>query len=237
MALRVVLAGLQAARGQYASRLESEVAAIAEGMRTAVDKGSRTLQLAARQEVNTRFIGSERVSGGSRRVGNSIRRKLYFDDRPFKAAATVFSKFGKRGQGGAFIDYLAPYVFGATIRPKRAKFLFIPASRKRGVRARLSRNKREFGQRSGRNTEVVPTKKPGVFVVVRKTKSRTTLIGWLVRRVIIRPRLNFQAIVQRQVERFPQSVNREIERAAERRIKGGAAGIQNVRIGGLGLGR
>lgn len=190
-----------AIQGNLVRYMEQERQAIAAGIKGGIDQTSRTLQLEVRGAVAGRF---------NRRIGNTVRRKLY-QDRPFDAAALVYSKFGRKAQGGKFLDYLAPHVFGAVLKPSKSQFLYVPFNRRRSARTRAFRNLREAGQRSGKNTVVLPTRRSGVFVIVRRTRTRTTIIAFLVRQVRIRPSLDFQAALRRADQGLGEAIVRRIE--------------------------
>lgn len=195
-------------QGNLQAFMRREVEAISTAMDQAVGESARAIQLAARAEVNAHFGRSARVRGGNRRVANAIRMHQY-DDGPFRSAAIVYSKFGRRGPEG-FVDYLAPAVFGATITPKRGKFLYIPLERGRAARRRrqavaLQKNLR-FVQLSG-----------GRVLIVRDSRTRSTPIGLLVPRVVIRPKLNFTQIVDRETEALPRRLAELMEAEARDR--------------------
>ncbi|HIC81910.1 MAG TPA: hypothetical protein EYP07_13275, partial [Kiloniellaceae bacterium] len=112
--------------------VEEERANLDRAITAGVSAGTRSLQLRARGEINARFKGSAFTRSGSRRVANAIRSRVY-DNGPLRAAGIVYSKFGKGGRGD-FDDFLAPFVFGATIRPIKSKWLYISLEKSRRLR-------------------------------------------------------------------------------------------------------
>ena len=154
--------------------------------RTSVDQVSRRTQLAIRKDVDRIFSGGtiRQRRGKGRRVGNSVRRKL-FDNRERGTAALVFSKFGRR-EGGEFVDYLGPYITGRDIRPKRARFLTVP----------LQRGKKNRDPKKFSNLHTVSI--GGRLFLVRSTRTRTTFMFLLLPRVKITKRLRARKIALRE---------------------------------------
>ncbi len=164
--------------------------------RMSVDQVSRRTQLAIRKDVDRIFSGGtiRQRRGKGRRVGNSVRRKL-FDNRARGTAALVFSKFGRR-QGGEFVDYLGPYITGRDIRPKRARFLAVP----------LQRGKKNRDPKNLANLHTVSV--AGRLYLVRSTRTRTTFMFLLLRRVKITRRLRAKKIALREARQMAERTRR-----------------------------
>lgn len=148
-----------------------------QAARTAVSDTSRKTQLAIRRDVNAIFSGgsfrTKRSKG--RRIGNAVRRKM-FDNRERGSAALIYSKFGRKA-GGHFVDYLAPYLAGQPIRPRRSRFLAIPL-----LPGKKNRTPANF-------PNLVPVQTGGRLFLVRHTRTRSTFMFLLVPRIQIRKRL------------------------------------------------
>ena len=183
-----------ARRGQLRATLKRDLDSLDRAITKGVDQTSRSLQLAGRDRVNRAFGRSGRRRG--RRVGNAIRRRV-FDDGRFKSAAIVFSRFGRK-EGGVFVDYLVPHTRGATIRAKGGRWLFLSRERGRSRRRRLV-------VRFAKNLAFINIK-PGVALLVRKTRTRSTILGVLFRKVRIRKKLDFQRDVESERNRLAERV-------------------------------
>lgn len=197
----------RAARGELASYLEAQGKA-AQAAAVSVTKEETTeLKLALRSVVGAAF------PKGGRKVANAIRQKDYTN--PDGAAGLVYSKFGRKSLEGGFIDYLLPFTTGATIRPTRSKYLYIPlqktksgrvSKRNRGFRAsvRLQKNLR-FVRLTGNR-----------FLIVRGTKTRSTPIALLIPRVKMPKRIDPGATFARTTKDFDQKFLRRFEELAQK---------------------
>jgi hypothetical protein len=167
------------------ARLHESLKKLEEGKRRrahgAVGRASRRVQLAVRADVNRIFKG--------RRVGNAVRR-LVFDNKEHGSAAIVFSKFGRR-VGGEFVDYLAPYLTGKDIRPKRGRYLAIPLQR--------GRRNRDPRQVKGK---LRPVRIGSRLFLVKTTRAKTLFMFLLLPRVKIRKRLRTRSIVKAELGRM-----------------------------------
>jgi hypothetical protein len=167
------------------ARLHESLKRLDEGKRrrarTTVGRTSRRVQLAVRADVNRIFKG--------RRVGNAIRR-LVFDNKERGSAAIVFSKFGRR-EGAEFVDYLAPYLTGKDIRPKRGRYLAIPLQR-----GRRNRDPRKI------KGKLRPVRIGNRLFLVKSTRAKTLFMFLLLPRVKISKRLHTRQIVKAELGRM-----------------------------------
>ena len=193
-----------ATQGRLAEFMAAEATAIDRGVHKAVSRSTNKLKLAARAEINARYRGSGVVRGGNRRVANAI-RGVVFQDGPATSTGLVFSKFGRRDIDGSFIDYLAPFVHGAIIRPGASKWLYIPLQR--GRRARGSR----LSESRAKNLVFIPLS-GGRALLVRRTRNRSTPIALLVKRVTIRARLDFRREVARARQNLGKFLLEELDK-------------------------
>lgn len=183
-----------ALRGQLRATIKRDLDSLDRAIGKGVDQTSRSLQLSARDQVNRAFGRGGR--GRRRRVGNAIRRRR-FDDGRFQKAAIVYSRFGRK-EGGTFVDYLVPHTRGATIRAKSGRWLFLSRERGRSRRRRLV-------VRFAKNLAFVNVK-PGVALLVRRTRTRSTILGVLFRKVRIKKKLDFRRDVDRERTRLAERV-------------------------------
>jgi len=193
MAARLSLA----LRGDLRREMEAERRAFEAAGKRTTRRHTTGLKTAARAEIVRGFGGGPRV----RRAANAVRDKLFEGG----AVGLVYSKFGRR-EGGAFVDYLAPHVTGAEIRPVAARRLFIPLQkgrRARSFRAAVALQKNLRFIRLDRNRTLI----------VRQTRTRSTPIALLVRRVRIKAKLNFDKLIEREAAAMPETLNRELDRA------------------------
>lgn len=177
--------------------LQADMRRDAKRLRTATGKAVRAItreaQLEARQVINQKFRGSARVAGGNRRVANAVRSKIYDDNG--QTTGLIYSKFG-RGRGAGFVDYLLPYVEGATLRPKKKQWLYVPIE-KRGKRGVAARRRPDVD--ADPKLAFVKGKGGRVFII-RKTRTRSILVAVLVRELRIGAKFDFDS-VERRVER------------------------------------
>jgi len=193
-----------ALQGRLEEFLERQARGVLDGIHGAVEAGAKEVQAGWRAAVNQRFGRSGR-GGGGRRVANAIRLRVYknHDDG---AAATVYSKFGRKDPSGKFVDYLAPHLTGATIAPRGGRWLYIPLQKGR----RAKRSRLAVGQ--AKNLAFVPIS-PGRALLVRKTRTRSTPIALLVRRVRISRSLDFDAVVRREQAALGRRLLQHLEAA------------------------
>ena len=171
-----------ALEGNLAARMKRDARELDKAISGSVKRQVDTLKLAHRSAVNARLGGGR----GRGKVGNAVRAKML---EP--SVGLVYSKFGRR-QGGEFIDYLLPHVIGADIKPKTSGFLYI--SLEKGRKAR--RDKRR-SVRLEKGLRFVQTRKPGVILLVKESRSRTTPIALLVKQVKIRATIDFKGAERR----------------------------------------
>jgi hypothetical protein len=174
-----------ALEGRLEERIARDRAVIVKAGAKAAKEVADTAKLAAREVINRRFRGSQRVKGGARRVANAIRSKVY-ENADGSATGLVFSKFGRR-RGAEFVDYLLPFVTGETIKPRNSKWLYVPI----GGGRRNRQQRRQVGREKG--VEFVPLS-GGRVLIVKRTRTRSTVIGLLVRELRRERSLDFAAV-------------------------------------------
>jgi hypothetical protein len=197
------MARLRAAiRGDLAAMMGEESARIGTATLNAVTRATDRFQTRLRGVV----AGSMR--GG--RAANAIRKRIYRNpDRG--PAGLVYSKLGRR-EDGRFIDYLAVQASGATItRGGGGKYLYIPLERGRGGGAtRRSRGRRiavaldekvRFVKLSGDR-----------FLIVRASRTRSTPIALLVKRVRIRQKFDLDALEREAADALARDLIGELNR-------------------------
>jgi hypothetical protein len=180
--------------------LQSEIKAIKRAPGVTIRTLIRELQLEIRAEV-------DRGIGKKRKVGGAIRSKPY--DNPDGAAGIVWSKFG-RGRGAQFRDYLLPFVLGLTLRPRRSKWLYISLEK-----GRKARRDRRLIVSADPKLKWIPIKDGRVVLLVRQTKTRSTVIAKLVKNVKAPKRLNFERTTRNLETRTAQSYLDQLELAAD----------------------
>lgn len=189
-----------ASRGQLREFMDAEVKAIRGASDAAVKGTTDDIKLETRTKVVNAFAGSR----GARRVGNTIRSKFYQNDGAGDRVGIIYSKFGRKGPSGEFVDYLAPYVTGATMRPRSSKWLYI--SLEKGAQGR---RRRRFSTALAKNIEFVPSKDGRKIWLIRRTKTRSTLLAVLVKRTTVRKRLDFSHSAA--ADRLPENLLHELE--------------------------
>jgi len=187
-----------ALRGELDGYMRADAAAVLRGTRQAVVAQTEETKRAARALVAAAFTGGGR--GGSR-VANAIRSRVY-DNAPGDVAGLVYSKFGRR-EGGTFQDYLLPHIEGGQLRPRDAKFMAIPFNRRRRPMEQAL-----AALDTDPKLALVPLP-GGRFMLVRRTRTRTTLLGLLVRRVTMKRRLD----PRRLREQAQRGLEAKVERA------------------------
>lgn len=174
---------IEAQRNQKLGRLvDREIAAFRREANKRTRDAARELKESARDLVRRAFSGG-RFSRGGRRAAGAV-RSVDREGAGGFVRATVFSRLGRR-EGGDFVDYLLPHTEGLTLTAKRSRWLYIPLQR--GRRARNVRRVLALE----RNVKVVPTRVAGRFLVIRETRTRSTPIAILVRRVRFEKKLDF----------------------------------------------
>jgi hypothetical protein len=163
---------------------------------------SRKLKTDIRAAVNRTFAGRKRLKSGGTRLGNTIRDRLFRNERG--PLAYVFTKFGRRGPGG-FVDFLVPFVNPGreVVRPKNKRFLFISFARTRKKRLERpdvkSDPKLHFqpaGDGSGK-----------IWIVKRSPRGkRTQLIAALIPGARLKTRLSITRPVKDAEKRLPKSI-------------------------------
>jgi len=186
-----------AARGELREFLADEQKKLSRGAQRAVKQTADSLKKRARQTVDAAGFRGR----GRSKPSNAIRQQDYPDDN----AAIVFSKFGRR-EGGQFIDYLAIHTTGATLRPRRSRWLFIqlPGAGRRKVR---------FSPALDKRVAFVPVRGGQRILVVRRTRRRTVLLGVLLKRVRITRKLDFNRVTASELNALPQRLLQEIDSA------------------------
>lgn len=171
--------------GDLRASIERDTKRLRSLSNEATKRETDALKNAARDQVRLAFPGGRSRRGG-RRVANAIRGVMREAGEGFQRG-TVFSKFGRRA-GGEFVDYLLPFVRGGEIRPVNSKWLYIPADGGRGRSRKVRRSARlEKGLR------FVPSGEPGKVFLVKETRTRSTLVAVLIRRLRVKQRLDFDA--------------------------------------------
>ena len=180
-----------------------EAAAVLAGSQRAVEQQTNKTKASARQVISTGLRSS-----GRRQVANTIRSK-YYADTP---AGFVHSTWGYF-QGGQFYDILGAHTHGATILPKKGKYLFVPFDIKF---RRLFRRERNTDR-----IELVPMKNGDLLVILQASRSKVkrgpregTVLGELVRRVKLQKRLDFTNVLQEAGQGLAQKLVVEMDRAA-----------------------
>lgn len=188
-----------AIKGKLAEHMAAEVVALQGAAEQSVVETANEIKTEAALQVSRRFTRN-------RKAARAIRTRV-FRDAPGDVAALVFSRFGRRGPSGEFIDYLQPIARGLTVRPRASQWLYIPLQR-----GRRARNMRRSVQATA-NLAFVPIG-AGRALLVRRTRSRSTLIALLVRRVSFRRGFDFDRIVDRARARMPERLVGQINRNA-----------------------
>lgn len=206
-----------AARGELDRFLKEEAAALKRAETHAVVKTANEVKLAARRRVQQAFQGSgqfgaagagRRFSGGprsTRRLANTIRSVIYGrESQSGSTEALIFSKFGRRDERG-FIEFFVPFTKGATLTPRRAKWLFIPLD------PSLRRKRFRGAVTLDEKLAFIPAKRGGKIWLVRRTKTRSTLVAILVRQVRMPRLISFDDLGEerRLAENLSEALTRE----------------------------
>jgi len=190
-----------ALRGDLQKHMKAERRALDRG----VSRGVKETTDELKQDVRSAVRQGLRGRGGRGDVSKAIRGTFYpNDDQPASAAGLVYSKFGRR-EGGQFVDYLKPHIEGATITPERSKWLYIPNERGRKAR----RNKRQAVALQ-KNLAFVPVAR-GKAYLVRRTRTRSTIVATLVRRVRIKDRITIKGAIDTSEAALPKNILRALE--------------------------
>lgn len=185
---------LQAAiAGQLDDYMKGEAEAIPGAVRTVIDASTREVQAGWRNGVLAAFGGKR----GAARMANAVRSQQFATDEG-GSVGIVYSRLGRRDEvTGKFIDYLAPHVTGATLRPTDGgDWLYIPLGS--GRRQRLSRRALQFDERLA----FVPIS-GGRALLVQRTRRRTTIVALLVRSRRVPASLQFAAITAQTQAKLP----------------------------------
>lgn len=191
-----------AARGELERHMRREAMAIDGATRAAVETETRQLQLAIRAQVDAVF-----PSRGRRKPGNAIRSKVYKREGG-GYTGLIWSKFGRTDAGGQFVDYLLPWVQGATLRPQQGRYMVIPV---RGTSRRVKRHLRDLARLNEDPKLRLIAGRGGKLFFVRQTRTRSTLIAVLVRRTRIPQRLRFENDVVAAEQALPRTLLRALE--------------------------
>lgn len=196
MSIKATLAGV----AKFRKIMKAESSAWERATLGGVKAQTRETQLGVRGQVNKAFHGS-------RRIGNTVRSKVWErKTRRQGAAGLIWSKFGRK-KGGRFVDYIAPRLFGATVKPTGGRqFLMIPKQK--------GRNKRTVAQKLADKGKLtfIPIKGGRKAVLVKNTKSRSTIIALLVRKVVYPRRTTPAQLMAGAVRGLPGEITRAYRR-------------------------
>ena len=171
--------------GELKVYMAREATAVVAGARAATKRQTEETKNTARAVVNAGLTGSRQFRTGNRRAAQTIRSR-YYEDTP---AGLVHSTWGYF-DGGRFVDILAVHATGATITPKRGRFLFIPF-----VGAGQRRSRRQRGRLDQEKVDIIPLPNGQRLVVTRERGQRRGLVlGLLTRQVRIPKRLDFTSV-------------------------------------------
>lgn len=193
-----------ALQGSLVAQAEAEARAVREGAIVAVRETATELQRDFRLEVRSSLRGSRGRDGS--RAANTIRLRE-FKERDGTVTGFVFSRWRRGG-----VDVLATQETGATIRPRRAKrllILFNAADRRRNFRVSVALDK---------NVRFVPLP-GGRTLIVRATRTRSTVIGLLLPVARLEPKIDLDRIRRRAPERLAQRLIRATENASQKEAR------------------
>ena len=192
--------------GSLKAYMAGEAAAVVAGARVATRRQTEETKNQARAVVNARLTGSRQFKTGNRRAAQTIRSR-YYEDTP---AGLVHSTWGYF-EGSRFVDILAVHATGATIVPKRGKFLFIPFV---GAGQSRSRQQRRL---DSEKVDIIPLPNGQKLVVTRVRGNRKGLVlGLLTRRVTIPKRLDFTSVERDALTGLEAKTVLEIELASRK---------------------
>lgn len=190
-----------ALRGDLKRHMRAERRALDTG----VSRGVKETTDELKEDVRSAVRQGLRARSGRGDVSKAIRGVFYPNqDQPASAAGLVYSKFGRR-EGGEFVDYLKPHIEGATIEPERSKWLYIP--NERGRKARRFKRQSVALQRNLAFVRVSDRK----AYLVRRTRTRSTIIATLVRRVRIKDRITLKGAIDTSEAALPRNILRQLE--------------------------
>lgn len=193
--------------GELKVYMAGEASAVVAGARAATRRQTEETKAAARAVVNAGLTGSRQFRTGNRRAAQTIRSRFY-EDTP---AGHVHSTWGYF-DGGRFVDILAAHESGATITPRRGRFLFIPF-----VGAGERRSRRQRGRLDQEKVDIIPLPNGQRLVVTRERGQRKGLVlGLLTRKVTLPKRLDFTAVEQEAMRGLEAKTIVEIDLAARR---------------------
>jgi len=211
---------LLADRGVLSEFLAKEARVVTKAVTLATTEATKAVKDAARAEVVRGFPTGAKFAKG-------IRAKD-FKDGDIRVASLVYSTIGRRGPGGVFIDYLATFERDRVITGKGSGWLIIPVVKggARVVDAAAKELRRSGVFTSGRlrfvagrgGVRILPTKKPGVLMLVRIRTQATgfgraawrEVLAFLVRRVRIRKRVDFTALLGIRDRTIEETLTREL---------------------------
>lgn len=160
------------------------------------------MALAQRQRHGRPWPGGTGSTSLSRRTGNlieSVKRSIKISGKFTQGGGEV------RGQIGSPLIYASTQEFGATIRPKRAKYLTIPlpaAMDSRGVM--LLPRARDYP-----NTFVAKSRKGNLLIFQKRGAKKIVPLFVLKREVKIPPRMNLGVMIEAGSRAFGDSVINE----------------------------
>ena len=215
---------LSALQGRLREDMQAEGRAVGGAVQTSVTASARRLQDRIRQHVD-RILPPRR---GGRRVSGAIRHKIYPNQSPGLTAAQVYSRLGRHG-GRQFQDFLVPHFFGATLRPTGGNQFIAIAAPGVGRVSNSFRGRSRLAQaldalRAGSDPRIRRIPLPGGrFIIVRdpaltkrgavRKGGRSEVLGWLVRRVVVRAKGGVDPIVREETDRFARDLVRNMDRA------------------------
>lgn len=205
MALRIEAA----VRGRLSEHMEAEQRAIRRGINHAVRGATDDLKNETRAAVGRRLSHK----AGRQSAVNAIRSK-FFDNADGTITGLVYSKFGRKDIGGEFVDALLAHTAGATIRPRRSQALFLPVAATLQRRRRTLKGDRLREYLAGLKNVAFIKSSRGVTVVVRRTRNRTHLLGFIVSRVRVPKRIDLDPILAKHERDFPGRLIASIDQEA-----------------------
>lgn len=204
-----------AIKGELRKRMAEEARFIEGAQRTAVARATRIAQLRIRKVINDAFGGSERQGGrgNNTRVANTIRSKIYPGFRG-GFVGVIWSRFGKK-EAGQFIDYLIPFVEGATLRP-RGKYLRIQLAKSfAGVRGSGGRRSASLGKQRVvyRDPSIFTIKLKGgaILVLEKRKRAKPRPLELLVPKVRLPKKLDFAEPLRRAGDELPEELMKALE--------------------------
>lgn len=191
-----------AIRGDLRRFMAEDVKAGERAVTSQIRRRTTALKNALRKQVERAGLGS--------RAGKTIRGDVYPErGQSISARGRVKSNWTYKRAGG-LVDLITVFDSGATIRPRRSKYLAIPLFRRAGIRNQAAAPS-DFPRGSLRFIPVNPGRT--ALLVDRETEEARFL---LVRRTRIDRRLNLDAAIQRATRGLDDLIARDWERRARR---------------------